>query len=54
VLSQIILDNTDAADKIPKNSQGRFLTNSGEVFQGYWLDEQTCFAKHSKGGVPID
>lgn len=39
VLSQIILDNTDASDKIAKSSQGRFLTNSGKIFQVYWFDE---------------
>ena len=37
-LSMIILDNTDAADRIPKDSRGRFLTNSGLEFQGYWID----------------
>ena len=39
VLSLIILDNTDASDKIAKSSQGRFLTNSGKIFQAYWFDE---------------
>lgn len=39
VLSQIILDNTDAANLIAKSSQGRFLTNSGKIFQAYWFDE---------------
>ena len=39
VLSQIMLDNTDASDKIAKSSQGRFLTNSGKIFQAYWFDE---------------
>lgn len=39
VLPQIILDNTDASDKIAKSSQGRFLTNSGKIFQAYWFDE---------------
>lgn len=39
VLSQIILDNTGASDKIAKSSQGRFLTNSGKIFQAYWFDE---------------
>ena len=39
VLSQIILDNTDAADLIPKDAKGRFLLHDGTVFQGYWLDE---------------
>lgn len=40
ILSQIILDNTDAATKIPKNSQGQFITNTGELFQGYWFDDR--------------
>lgn len=39
VLSQIILDSTDAADLIAKYSQGSFLTNSGKIFQAYWFDE---------------
>ena len=41
VLSQIILDNTNAADQIPKDAKGRFLLHDGMVFQGYWLDEGT-------------
>lgn len=39
VLSKIILDNTDASDKIPKTAQGRFLTNTGVVFQAYLFDD---------------
>lgn len=39
VLSQIILDNTSASDEIPKNSQGRFITNDGTVFQAYYFKE---------------
>lgn len=39
VLSQIILDSTDASEQIAKSSQGRFLTNSGKLFQAYWFDE---------------
>lgn len=38
VLSQIILDNTSAADQIPKDAQGRFITGDGTVFQGYYLE----------------
>lgn len=38
VLSQIILDNTSAADQIPKDARGRFLLHDGTVFQGYWFD----------------
>lgn len=40
VLSQIILDNTDAATRIPKNKQGQFITTTGELFQGYWFDDR--------------
>ena len=40
VLSQIILDNTDASDMISPFSQGRFLNNEGVLFQGYWFDEE--------------
>ncbi len=43
VLSQIILDNTDAADQIPKDSQGRFIMHDGTVFQGYLIDERSVF-----------
>lgn len=39
VLSQIILDSTIAADQIPKDTQGRFITGDGTVFQGYFFDE---------------
>lgn len=39
VLSQIVLDNTDAADLIPKNATGRFLKNDGTIFQGYYIDD---------------
>ena len=40
VLSQIILDNTNAADQIPKDARGRFITGDGTVFQAYMLDEK--------------
>ncbi|MCQ4021928.1 MULTISPECIES: DUF2854 domain-containing protein [unclassified Ruminococcus] len=39
ILSMIVLDNTDAAERIPKDSQGRFLTNNGVLFQAYTFDE---------------
>lgn len=41
VLSQIILDNTDASDAIDKDAQGRFITGNGTVFQGYMFAEDT-------------
>ena len=41
VLSQIILDNTSAAEQIPKDARGRFINGDGTVFQGYLFDEGT-------------
>ncbi|MDE7246598.1 MAG: DUF87 domain-containing protein, partial [Lachnospiraceae bacterium] len=38
VLSQIILDNTDASTLIPKDSQGLFLDEFGTIFRGYLFD----------------
>ena len=40
VLSQIILDNTDAADKIPKDAQGLFVNHDGTVFRTYLFGEE--------------
>lgn len=40
VLSQIILDNTSAADQIPKDARGRFITGDGTVFQAYWVEDE--------------
>ena len=40
VLSQIILDNTSAAEQIPKDARERFITGDGTVFQGYLFDEE--------------
>ena len=39
ILSQIILDNTTAAEQIPKHKAGRFILHDGTVFQGFWVDE---------------
>lgn len=39
VLSQIILDNSDAADKISPNDQGVFLTNTGILFKAYYIED---------------
>lgn len=39
VLSQIILDNSDGAEKIPKDKQGIFLTNTGVLFKSYYFDD---------------
>ena len=47
VLSMIILDNTNAADQIPEDAQGRFLLNDGTMFQAYWFDDSEM-GLHSK------
>lgn len=39
VLPQIILDCADAADCVPKDIPGRFLTSDGTLFQAYWFDD---------------
>lgn len=41
VLSQIILDKTDAADRIPKDSQGLFLNQDGVLFRGVMFNDKT-------------
>lgn len=41
VLSQIILDNTSAAEQIPKDTRGRFITGDGTVFQAYWFEDSS-------------
>ena len=45
ILSQIILDNTTAAEQIPKHKAGRFILHDGTVFQGFWVDESNIFKK---------
>ena len=40
VLSQIIPDNTSAAEQIPKEARGRFITGDGTVFQGFLFDDR--------------
>jgi len=49
VLSQIILDNTDAAERVPKDSQGLFLNHEGVLFRGYLFDEKNAFTEGKKG-----
>ncbi len=39
VLSQIILDNSEGADKISPNDQGMFLTNTGVLFKAYYVED---------------
>lgn len=37
VLSQILLGNNDAWDKIPSDERGLFLTDEGTLFRGFLL-----------------
>lgn len=39
VLSQIILDNSEGAEKISPNDQGMFLTNTGILFKAYYVED---------------
>jgi len=43
ILSQIILDSSEAAEKIPKDAQGRFLLHDGTLFQSYWINDESFF-----------
>ena len=38
ILSSIVLDSTSAAEQIPKDARGRFITGDGMVFQGCLSD----------------
>lgn len=40
VLSKIILDNTDASERIPKYEKGLFLTNTNMVIRGYLFTDE--------------
>lgn len=39
ILSRIILDDATAADRIPPDARGRFITNMGQIFQGFLFDD---------------
>lgn len=39
ILSRIILDSPAAVEQIPLEAQGRFVTNMGQIFQGYLFDD---------------
>ena len=39
VLSRIILDNTDAAKRIPSSIRGMFVNHEGTLFKGFLFDE---------------
>ena len=40
ILSNIILDNKEASDRIPKNARGIYISNvNRKLSQGYWIDD---------------
>lgn len=39
ILSQIILDSSDASDQIPSDEAGLFLTGDGQLFRGFLFDD---------------
>ncbi len=39
ILSRIILDSPAAAEQIPLDAKGRFVTNMGQTFQGFLFDD---------------
>lgn len=41
ILSRIILDSPAAAEQIPPDSKGLFVTNMGQTFQGFLFDDST-------------
>ena len=43
ILSKIIIGSTDADEKVPKDEQGVFLTNTGVLFKAYYLNEDYMF-----------
>ena len=53
VLSQIILDNSEASDKISPNDQGMFLINTGTLFKAYYV-EDNCLEGVDFGGEASD
>lgn len=40
ILSRIILDGPAAAEQIPPDAKGRFVTNMGQTFQGFLFDDR--------------
>lgn len=52
ILSQMVLDNTSAFDKIPHNSKGVFITQNGTLFKAYLLNESNLRIKeHSENEI---
>ena len=39
VLSKIVLDNTEASERIPKYEQGLFLNHENEIFRAYYFND---------------
>ncbi len=49
ILSNIILDNKDAAEKIPKNARGLYISNVNKTLaQCYWIDDYEKILNNNK------
>lgn len=49
ILSRIILDSPAAAEQIPLDAQGRFVTNMGQTFQGFLFDDSILAEREGCG-----
>lgn len=49
ILSNIILDNKEASDRIPKNARGIYISNvNRKLSQGYWIDDYEKILNNNK------
>lgn len=49
ILSRIILDSPAAAEQIPLDARGRFVTNMGQTFQGFLFDDNILAEREGCG-----
>lgn len=49
ILSRIILDSPAAAEQIPLDAQGHFVTNMGQTFQGFLFDDSILAGREDYG-----
>lgn len=49
ILSRIILDSPAAAEQIPLDAKGRFVTNMGQTFQGFLFDDSILAEREGCG-----
>ena len=49
VLSNIILESPEAAEKIPQDGQGLFMMNNGQIFKAYLIDDMSIGQNAGEG-----